>query len=484
MARIGARWRLWILLTLLLISHPPVMTAQIQSYGIEHEHFEANQSTSPPALNSNTLPNLGNPERVSFSRRDEKIAGFTFLRQIFSVLHILDDPIINQYISDLGSQITNVSQHNERQFRFFLIYNNAINAFAGPDGHIGIHTGLILKTKSEEELISVIAHEVAHVTQNHLARTIKNANESQTSSMLAGLAIVLAGIYSDNTQVAGAGLYTSIARQHQSFLANSRTFENEADAVGQKYLQRAQYSTLAMPIFFSRLSELEGQSGIPEYLKTHPLSLTRLSNALSRANLVEQPEPKESLTFQLVQARVAYLTGIPLDQSHRKIAHEYYQALQWQSKNNPKLDKWLERNKDKHLYFKLLYINRNLSANRELARQAFNEVKVDNPRHLAVQKLMLEFENDDTEKLVIELKQLATVSAQPHLTYEWIAKLYAQKDNRTANLLYKALSIENKGLIRNALTLLELAKKSTEKQSEQDNIQHEIDRLTQIAVDL
>ncbi len=433
-------------------------------------------STSAYSKDVVDLPLLGNPERVEFSRFDEKVAGQRFMSQILAFTHVSNDPILTQYLYDLGTQITNASDHVGRDFDFFMVVDNSINAFAGPDGRIGIHAGLIVNARSEEELIAVIAHEVAHVTQNHIARPLLNSRKNETPSLLAGLALLIAGIYSDNADLSAAGIYGSIALQYDSFLANTRLFELEADRKGQVYLERAGYSSQAMPSFFARLSRFD-TGNLPVYLRTHPLTQNRLKEAIERSENQSDFPLKEQLTFQLVQARTAFVTGREIDSTYSLASREYYQALVWHQNKNPKLKEWLATKLRKHLFYDLLALESDL-LNEDEKKHLFEQLYLSNPYHLAIQSLSMRFVKSP-ETLIKRYHENIQTTAKPAFTYNLLAKAYDRNNDRVHSLFYKARAFEQTGHIRKSLTFIEEAKNASDNNTFKTRMDSESARLKQ-----
>jgi predicted Zn-dependent protease len=190
------------------------------------------------------------------------------------------------------------------QFTFFVVNAPTINAFALPGGYIGIHTGLILASRNESELAGVIAHEIAHVTQHHLARGVEQANRTQLPLTLAILAgILLSGGDSD---VANAVLATGIGGSAQMQLNFTRAHEHEADRVGMQLLANSDYDPRGMAGFFSRLMEesrYEGE-GVPEFLRTHPVTTSRMAEAQSAAEHYPNIMRADSSPYFVARARI------------------------------------------------------------------------------------------------------------------------------------------------------------------------------------
>ena len=186
-----------------------------------------------------------------------------------------------------------------------MLFRSDINAFAGPDGVIGIHTGLIQSVSSEDELASVMAHEIGHVTQEHLFRRIALQSESTLPQIASLIAAILIGI--QNTDAGLATLMGSTAYQIEQQLKYSRQHEYEADFAGIKFLSLSGYDPHAMPDFFEKLANSYKHYGMsaPEILRTHPLTENRLAKAQARAASLASPiKQQDNTMLNLIQIRI------------------------------------------------------------------------------------------------------------------------------------------------------------------------------------
>lgn len=245
------------------------------------------------------LPDLGAPDLSLYDPQTEVKFGQAFVKSLNTEFSLNKDLEINDYIRQIGHKVALNSGQN-RAFRFYVIENSSINAFAGPNGVIGIHTGLIKATKTEAELASVIAHEIAHITQQHLSRRyLYNSTQGSATSVATLLAAILIGMVDPS-----AGMATLMAGQSfgiEKQLSNSRQHENEADFVGIKILHDSGYNAHAMADFFGRLAEASRNNEFqtPEILRTHPVTANRLVNAKNRARSL-LPIQKNSTSDPLV----------------------------------------------------------------------------------------------------------------------------------------------------------------------------------------
>ena len=256
------------------------------------------------------LPNMGDTSGTLVSPDEERHLGEELMRRIRQSLLLVEDPEVAEYIQSLGYQLVANSDTPTQNFTFFVINDNSINAFAAPGGFIGINSGLILATESESELASVMAHEIVHVTQRHLARAIEKANKMNlpaTAALIA--AIILAG---KNTQLGQAAIMTTMAGSTQNQLNFTRAHEQEADRLGMEILAKAGFNPQSMPTFFEKMQQASRfyDNRLPELLKTHPVTLSRIADSRNRA---EQYPIKKKFTgndaYRFVQTKLRVLSS-------------------------------------------------------------------------------------------------------------------------------------------------------------------------------
>ena len=261
---------------------------------------------APPALALDTrLPDLGNSAGSLMTPKAEQALGRAFMRNIRQNEAVLDDPLMNDYIQDLGQRLVEHSDAAGRRFHFFIIDSREINAFAGPGGYIGVYTGLIETTRTESELAAVLAHETAHVTQQHLLR----AWEAASNLSIPNAAVLIAAIALGVVAGGDAGLAAASAGQAamiQEQINFTRANEQEADRIGIDILARAGFDANAMPAFFSRMAKAGRvyASDLPEFLRTHPVTTNRIADALGRATRYPYKSPGDDLRYQLFKVRL------------------------------------------------------------------------------------------------------------------------------------------------------------------------------------
>ncbi|MDH5612927.1 MAG: M48 family metalloprotease [Gammaproteobacteria bacterium] len=252
------------------------------------------------------LPELGDPTLKVFSTEDEKKLGLMFYRTLKNNLVFIDDPQLNYYIKNLGQKLATHSDAAGKNFNFFIIDSPVINAFAGPDAYIGVNSGLFLASSNESQLASVMAHEIAHVSQRHLARAIDESGNSAIATFATVLAAILLG--SQDSQATQAILYSGLAGAQQNSINFTRSNEYEADRIGISILANTGINPQGMVDFFSTLLSKSGDGGI-EYLRTHPLNTNRVSEAKDRLKKIQLNLPEDSQDFQFAHARLDVLSN-------------------------------------------------------------------------------------------------------------------------------------------------------------------------------
>lgn len=256
------------------------------------------------ANNRIKLPDIGNTSNIIISGEIEKKLGKAFLRSIRLRVPLSNDQEINDYAQQLGNKVAKFSEQPDRHFNFFVVRDYRINAFAGPDANIGLNSGLILAAESESELASVVAHEIGHVTQQHLQRAIETASQMSMPSAAAMLAAVVLGVAVPG--VGPAAIMAVQAGQVQKQINFTRSHEAEADRVGVQNLADAGFDPRSMPIFFGRLQTATTQYGqkIPEILLTHPAPVSRIADTAARAEKFPYKQVEDSQDFRLIRMKI------------------------------------------------------------------------------------------------------------------------------------------------------------------------------------
>jgi len=257
------------------------------------------------------LPSIGQPVDTAISPLEEEEIGRDIVRQLRSFNYLMEDTELRYYVHALGTRLASYSGYSADGFDFFVVRDRQVNAFALPGGYIGINAGLILASRTEDELAGVFSHEIAHVTQRHIARQIEASGTFNIATIAALVVAILAG--ASDPDVAQAALSLGLASTQQMQINFTRTHEMEADRVGIRTLAESGYDPKGMASFFQQMEErarLYG-SGLPEILQSHPVSNTRISEALNRAGdySPEQIKHYDPLPYQLMRARTRVLTA-------------------------------------------------------------------------------------------------------------------------------------------------------------------------------
>jgi beta-barrel assembly-enhancing protease len=276
----------------------------------------------PPAPNAlpqtypQRLPDLGDVSQTDFSPAQERKLGETVIKELRASGGYINDPEVNDYLNELGHRLIAASTDVKQDFEFFGVPDSQINAFALPGGFIGVNTGLILLTQTESELASVLAHEISHVTQHHIARALSAQKDSMLMT-LAGLALAILsarGSSASSGDAAAGAIAATQALTIQHEINFTRENEYEADRLGFQRLDAAGFDVTAMATFMQRLQTamrfVEG-GNVPTYLRDHPVTYERIAEAQARAYGHPYRQVVDSIDFQLVRALLHSYQGEP-----------------------------------------------------------------------------------------------------------------------------------------------------------------------------
>lgn len=257
------------------------------------------------SIDTHELPDMGGASGTVLSPQQEKQLGKTFMRYVRATQNVIDDPLLDDYINQLGQQLVEHSSAQSEKFTFFLVDDPQINAYAGPGGYIGVYTGLLLTTESENELAAVIAHEITHVTQKHLLRAWHSASNLSLVQGAALIAAVILGatVGGDAALATAVGAQAALKQQQINF---TRHNEQEADRLGIAILDKAGFDPRAMPTFFTRMGRANRSYGrqLPEFLRTHPVTNARIADSLGRAENYPYRQRADSFRYLLTRAAI------------------------------------------------------------------------------------------------------------------------------------------------------------------------------------
>ena len=270
-----------------MLRHAPLTVLLTVALGFASPAFAGSETT---------LPDIGSSAAQVISPEEQREYGEWTFRELRRIGYVLDDPLLEDWLQGVGDRLAANSNKPSQDFHFFVVNSRDINAFATLGGYVAVNAGLILTTTSEDELAGVMSHEIAHVTQNHVLRAVEVQKHDTVPIALAMLAAIVvasrsstssAGNATEAAIAAGSGL---IAQQQINF---TRENETEADHFGIQTMARAGYDPLAMASFFSRMqaanrsNEGYGKYKAPDFLLDHPVTSTRISDALERARQIK-----------------------------------------------------------------------------------------------------------------------------------------------------------------------------------------------------
>lgn len=254
-------------------------------------------------LPASDLPSLGDASSSIVSPEQEYLLGRAWLSLLRGQVRQLSDPLLKDYVESSVYRLTETSQLQDRRLEFVLLESPHLNAFAAPGGIIGVNGGLFIHAQTEAEYASVMAHELAHLSQRHFARGL----EAQQRMQVPMMAAMLAGVVAAAAGAGDAGIAAIVSTQAAAIQAQrrfSRQNEQEADRIGILNLEKAGYDPRAMPQMFARLMrQYRYDQKPPEFLLTHPVTESRIADTTNRAEQLANGGIEDSLRYQLIRAR-------------------------------------------------------------------------------------------------------------------------------------------------------------------------------------
>ncbi|MCI1101463.1 M48 family metalloprotease [Stenotrophomonas maltophilia] len=241
------------------------------------------------------LPDIGSSAGELLTPARQAEYGAMMLRELRNYGYLLDDPLVNDWLQTMGTRLGSNSDQPRQPYTFFVMKDRQINAFATLGGYIGVNAGLVLTAEREDEVAAVLSHEIAHVTQQHVLRGVERAQRDQIPILLGMLAAVVAAQASNSTSSGNAtmaAISSGMGLMQQRQINYTRSNESEADRLGIRTLSRSGYDVDAMAGFFERMASAmrgnEGGYSVPEFLRTHPVNITRISEAKARAEQMKK----------------------------------------------------------------------------------------------------------------------------------------------------------------------------------------------------
>lgn len=255
------------------------------------------------------LPDMGDPAQAAVGPDEERRLGMEVMGRLRARGLIMDDVQLNEYLHSIGQRIANQAEQGSAPFTFFMVRDASINAFALPNRSVGINAGLLLATEREDELAGVLAHEIAHVTQQHIVRAIADMKQMalpMAAAMVAGAALAAA-----SKEAGQAAMVSAAAASAQHQISFTRANEQEADRVGMQLLARSGFDPRGMTDFFAKLERWSGSDArnqIPEMLRTHPRPESRAADTQDRMQTpAVRRAPRDRTAYELAKARARVL---------------------------------------------------------------------------------------------------------------------------------------------------------------------------------
>lgn len=435
----------------------------------------------PASANNINLPDIGTAAATTLSIGQEVEMGDYYTRMLRGSAPIINDPMLNEYINSLGHKLVTNADSVQTPFHFYVMQSDVLNAFAYFGGNVVVHSRLILDTDNESQLASVMAHEIGHVTQRHLARAMESRNKSSPYIWGATLGSLLLALASPEAGM--AAISSTIAGSAQSQISFTQSNEQEADRVGLRTLVKAGFDPKGSAEFLQKLSdEARFMSKPPEILLTHPLPDSRLADMRNRSNQYAKKIVPSSLNYYLAKARLVALLGNnknavqlllqdykKIDNSETKIAITYTDALidyrgQNYSSAKAKLQTLLD-NDPNNVWFIDLMTDIDLESNHPTTaiNRLLSAIKA-NPDSTA---LLLNLANSyiankDYKKAVSLLHRYTHNNSDDINGWDLLVQAYQGERQRAQEMSARAEILALQGQFPQAITLLKNAKKQVQ----------------------
>ncbi|MDC0388633.1 M48 family metalloprotease [Candidatus Thioglobus sp.] len=420
--------------------------------------------TNAYALN---LPQTNLPESLQ-----EQKKGNEFLQIIWNTDRVVGDVETQVYLKKIGHELSTFSEDPSKHFDFLMLDDNSINAFAGPYGYIGVHTGMLLSSESEAELAGVLSHEMSHVTQNHLSR-FSEKTDKQTYIMVAGM---IAAALVDNTNASQAIAASTVAGTAQQNINFTREHEWEADRIGTNMLSKTGFDPSGMAHFFEKLKD---DPNAQEFLRSHPLSINRVSDAMQRSSRLTGDYREDSFEYQTIKAKLYYHQNkrIKLNKDLSVTLYmQAYEALEAQKYILAKsyIDQLLEKNQSEPSYILAGRVYSKLGQ-LEIAQQHFSKVlQTESGVYYAAQAYL---ENRQTQKGIQLLRRYLKQNSGTYQSHKLLSSLYVDTGSLDRAHIHNAKALVTQGKLDQAIDRYERAKSTTRSQDLFDVINVEIERL-------
>lgn len=421
------------------------------------------------------LPSIGQPADAYMSPAEEDKLGRQVVAQLLERGMIIEDMQLREYLTTVGSRLAAHTAADASAFRFYPIDSSQINAFALPGGYIGINAGLVTETDNESELAGVMGHEMAHVTQRHIARQIEATSGMGWATAAAILVAAIAG--GGDPDAISAAVTAGVANLGQQQTNYTRAHEFEADRIGIRTMAESDFDPDAMASFFEKMqrrSRLYGNQ-LPEILLSHPVSNTRMAEAETRARDYPSPEVRESDAYALMKERARVLMSKQYSELLRyyeqrrsdgarteALDYGYALALLQLGRNADAIDllaPLAEAHPQTQAFLLALAEARTQAGDSDSARELLETARERFPRSASVKldyaRLLVEAE--DAERARAFLLQDRDLLAQSSEAQEMLAKVAGQQNNLGEAYYRQAKYYELRGAYAPAINQLRTA---------------------------
>lgn len=432
------------------------------------------QSTTLMANDNNIkLPDIGTAAVTALSIGQEIEMGDYYTRMLKGSAPILGDPMLNEYINSLGKKLVSHADSVQTPFHFYVMQSNVLNAFAYFGGNVVIHSKLIMDTDNESQLASVMSHEIGHVTQRHLARSIESQQQNSPYVWGASLGSLLLALA--NPEAGMAAISGTMAGSAQSQISFTQSNEQEADRVGLRTLVKAGFDPNASADFLQKLAdETRYMSKPPEILLTHPLPESRLSDVRNRSNQYAKKNVPSSLSYYLAKARLAILVDNNksstqlLLRNYKKLNNQQTQTaliyadalIDYQNKNyssaRNKLQPLLNKDPNNVWYIDLMTDIDLESNNKSTAINRLTTALKSNPTSSDLQLNLANsyIENQDYKQAVTLLHRYTQKNSQDINGWDLLMAAYRGQHQRAQEMTARAEILALQGEFEQAIRLL------------------------------
>ena len=410
------------------------------------------------------LPEMGDSAGALISPQQEQEIGQSFFWRLQQSVDLVDDPEVNSYLQSLGYRLAASSDAPSLSYTFFMVPDSSVNAFAAPGGYIGVNSGLILTSQREDEVASVMAHEIAHITQRHLLRSFEQSKQMSVPMTVAMIAAALLQ--------AGA---------IQSQINFTRANESEADNIGMLTLVRSGFDAQAMPTFFERLqqtSRFYTSSAVPEFLRTHPVTTSRIADARGRAATYPLKQQQgDDLQFYLIREKLRvmattdfnqltqyYVNALASGSSLNNVATQYGYSLALAAKGDytqarTVLQKLIDQDKDR-LSYQLALADLEIAVGRLPAALAIyndNQKLYPDDQALTLEQVAALLQANQPAKAVALLQTQLELGAPSRQLYKLLSQAKASMGEKSQSHSWLAEYYYTSGRLEQAADQLRLA---------------------------